>query len=223
MIDPTTLRQLAYLYDLEDRDLARVAERCTEQRFERGELILLEGAPCPGMYFVIQGRVKVFKLSPEGREQILRIMGPGETFNDVPAFDGGSNPASVAAMEPTTVGLIPSAEVERLVREYPQVAWHMLRLFAGRLRAFVDLVAELSLLGVEARVAKLLLVSSQNTDRSRFRITQQDMAAMVGTTREVVARALRSLEDRGAISREEGHLEIRDRHLLEAVSEGAVH
>lgn len=223
MVDPRMLRRLAYVQGLQDQDLERLAERCMEQRFDRGEIIVLEGDPCPGLYFVVEGRVKVFKLSPEGRELILRVMGPGETFNDVPAFDGGPNPASVGGMEPSVIGLIPAAEIEHLVQEHPLVARHMLRLFAGRLRAFVDLVAELSLLSVEARVAKLVLVSSQNTDRTHLRITHQDMAAMVGTSREVVTRALRSLEDRGAIRREEGSIRVQDRRLLEGVSEGIVH
>lgn len=221
VVQADALRALTYLQGLDESDLQHLAVRCTEQRVERGRLVLQQGAPCPGLSFVVQGRVKVFRVSAEGREQILRVIGPGESFNDVPAFDGGPNPASVQAMEDSVIGLVPSSELDRLIEERPQVARHMLGLFAGRLRGFVELVAELSLHSVESRVARLLLVSSEQAPTATaLRITQQDMAAMVGTTREVVARALRGLEERGAIRRAEGHITVRDRSLLLAVSEG---
>jgi CRP-like cAMP-binding protein len=216
-----TLGSIAYLQGLCERDLQRLAERCTEQRFERGRLVLQEGAPCPGLSFLVQGRVKIFRVSAEGREQILRVIGPGETFNEVPAFDGGPNPASVQAMEDAVIGTVPADELDRLIREHPRVARHLLRLFAARLRGFVELVTELSLYSVESRVARLLLVSSEQApELAGLRITQQDMAAMVGTTREVAARALRVLETRGAIRRTDGHITICNRALLSSLSEG---
>lgn len=221
MLRANTLRTLAYLQGLADRDLERLAARCTELHADRGEVIVQEGAPCAGLSFVMQGRVKVFRVSAGGREQILRIIGPGETFNDVPAFDGGPNPASVQAMDDALVGTIPAEELERLLEEHPQIARRMLALFAGRLRGFVELVSELSLHSVESRVARLLLVSSEHAPSAApLRINQQDMAAMVGTTREVAARALRILEERGAIRRNDGLITVCDRTLLLTVSEG---
>lgn len=220
MITPTTLREVPYLRHLEDNSLVSLAKDCHEQHFNAGELILSEGTPPKGLYLVVQGRVKIFKVSPEGREQILRVMGPGETFNDVPALDGGVNPASAGALDSTDLVILSQPTLESLLHEHPQVAWQMLGIFAGRLRAFVDLVAELSLLNVESRVAKFLIVSSQNTDRDQFHITQQDLAATVGTTREVAARALRSLEDRGAIQRTGGRIEVRNLRALTMVVEG---
>lgn len=221
MVRPDALRSLAYLQGLAERDLLRLAEHCLQERVDRGAMVVHEGAPCLGLSFLVQGRVKVFRVSSGGREQILRIIGPGETFNDVPAFDGGPNPASVQAMEDSLIGTIPNVELDRIMQEHPQVARAMLALFANRLRGFVELVTELSLHSVESRVARLLLVSSTPAqERAGVRITQQDMAAMVGTTREVAARALRALEERGAIVRTEGHIAIFDRAILVGVSEG---
>lgn len=213
------LRSLPYLADLTETELAPVAASSRQLSFERGGRVLDEGEPCLGLYFVISGRVKIFKLSIEGREQILRVMGPGETFNEVPAIDGGPNPASVEAMEPSAIGLVPRAEFEHALKASPALSWKLLQQFAGRLRVFVELVAELSLMSIEERLARLLLLSSQGS-REPLRVTQQEMAAMAGTTREVAARALRSLEERGAIRRTEGRVEVVDPAALAAAAQG---
>jgi len=223
MVDPEVVRGLPYFSGLKEAQLREVAGLVRVVSLGRGELLLTGGEPCPGLYFVLSGSLKVFQVSPEGREQVLLVAGPGQTFNDVPVFDGGPNPASVEALEPARVGLIPTEVMEDLVRRYPEVALGMLQVFASRLRLLVSLVTSLSLLSVEGRVGQVLYTYAGTTSqaRPRLRVSQQDLAAMVGTTREVVARSLRALEEAGAIRRLQSEIEVVDRERLAELVERA--
>lgn len=221
MIDVGTLRSVPYFARLNDTELREVARLVQAVNLDRGEMLLQGGEPCPGLFFVISGSLKVFQVSPEGREQVLMVAGSGQTFNDVPVFDGGPNPASVEALEPSSVGLVPKAQVEQLVRRYPEVARGMLQVFASRLRLLVSLVTSLSLLSVEGRVGQVLLTYANTLSQPRLKVSQQDLAAMVGTTREVVARSLRALEEAGAIRRLQSEIEVVNRKLLAEMVERA--
>lgn len=220
------LRQVPYFAELEPDLLRRLAAQVRERKFDTGELILLEGEPCEGLYFVVSGRVKVFKLSAEGKEQVLRLLGPGRTFNDVPVFDGGPNPGSVAAMEATTVGFFPTGHVLSLVEQQPKVAKAVIRLLASRLRALTLVIEDLSLRSVTARVAKLLLDCTRGHPTlveggagACARLTQHQIAAMTGSVREVVQRALKALEKDGAIRLERARVLVLDPKRLERWSE----
>lgn len=150
-------QQVPYFTELEAGLLKDLAKQMREGKYKAGDVILLESEPCEGLYFVISGRVKVFKVSGAGKEQVLRILGAGRTFNDVPVFDGGPNPGSIAALEPRSIGFLPKAQVLALVEKHPKVATAVIRLLASRLRALTLMIEDLSLRGVVARVAKLLL------------------------------------------------------------------
>ncbi len=220
------LRQMPYFAELDEEFLKDLSMQVRERKLDAGELVLMEGEPCEGLYFVISGRVKVFKLSAEGKEQVIRILGPGRTFNDVPVFDGGPNPGSVAALEPTLVSLIPKAQVLALVERHPKVGRAVIRVLASRLRALTLMIEDLSLRGVAARVAKLLLDCSrghqtlvEGAPSACTRLTQQQIAAMTGSVREVVQRALKALEKDGAIRLERARVVILDPARLERWSE----
>ena len=94
----TTLRQVPYFADLDEARLRALAASVRERKCDTGAMVLLEGEPCEGFGFVVSGRVKVLKVSAEGKEHVLRLLGPGRTFNDVPVFDGGPNPGSIQAV-----------------------------------------------------------------------------------------------------------------------------
>ncbi|HSB78751.1 MAG TPA: Crp/Fnr family transcriptional regulator [Candidatus Methylomirabilis sp.] len=220
------LRQVPYFAELEPDSLEGLAVQVRERKLEAGELILMEGDPCEGLYFVISGRVKVFKLSAEGKEQVLRILGPGRTFNDVPVFDGGPNPGSVAAMEAATVCLIPKGQVLAMLEQHPKMAKAVIRLLASRLRALTLVIEDLSLRSVAARVAKLLLDCTRGHQTlveggtgACARLTQHQIAAMTGSVREVVQRALKALEKDGAIRLERARVIVLDPKTLERWSE----
>lgn len=220
------LRQVPYFAELEPDSLEGLAVQVRERKLEAGELILMEGDPCEGLYFVISGRVKVFKLSAEGKEQVLRILGPGRTFNDVPVFDGGPNPGSVAAMEAATVCLIPKGQVLAMLEQHPKMAKAVIRLLASRLRALTLVIEDLSLRSVAARVAKLLLDCTRGHQTlveggtgACARLTQHQIAAMTGSVREVVQRALKALEKDGAIRLERARVIVLDPKTLERWSD----
>jgi hypothetical protein len=129
-VDVEVLRSIPLFATLSQEDLAQVAAMTRERQYERGDLIVLEGELGGALYYVHSGLVKVFKTSPSGKEQVLRLIAAGYTFNDVPALDGGPNPASVAAMETSTVYAIRRADLLGLIRTHPDVA----AVSAGRLR-----------------------------------------------------------------------------------------
>lgn len=213
------LRQAPLFAPLEAEDLAHVAAVTVERRYDRGDIILLEGERGGALHFVRTGVVKVFKTSPEGKEQVLRLLGPGHTFNDVPALDGGPNPASAAALETSVVFVTGGAELRRLIVERPGVALATVQALARALRHLVSVVEDLSFRHVTARVAKILLEQSANSadGRPSHRLTQAEMAAMAGTAREMVGRALKELESVGAIQLQHGHITVLRRDRLEAM------
>nr|BBH93912.1 Crp/Fnr family transcriptional regulator [Thermogemmatispora argillosa] len=215
-VDQEAIRRIPMFASLEAEDLARVAAVTRERRYARGELIIMEGDRGGALYYVQSGLVKVFKLSPDGKEQVLRLISAGYTFNDVPALDGGPNPANVAALEPSTIYIIGREELRRLIRERPAVAEGVIAALALALRHLVGLVEDLSFRHVTARVARILLEQEQALAEGRQarRLTQQEMAALAGTAREVVGRALKELEAAGAISARQGRVLIVNQERL---------
>lgn len=179
---------------------------------------MLENDPCPGMYLIESGRVKLFRTSSDGREQVLMLVGPGGVFNDVPVFGGGTNAAAAAATERTSLYLIPTEHVLAAMQAHPGAALAVAREFAGQLRRLADLVEDLSFRHVTSRVAKLLLDYAEaptGADRTKpTRLTQQEIAAMVGSVREVVGRSLAALEREGAIRIERARIVVADRDAL---------
>lgn len=217
MYDAESLRflgDLPYFRGIASAELAEILATCQVRALEMGETILLEGEPVDGLYAVRSGSVRVFKSSPEGKEQVLIVLGPGDTFNDVPAFDGGPNPASVQAAAPgTCVIVVPIAEIGRLLTTDVRVAANAARVLAARLRHLTMLVEDLSLRHIIQRVARLILEESARA--GAVALTQQEMAARVGTAREVVSRALRDLERHGAIARRHNQIVLVDARVLE--------
>lgn len=215
-VDTTALRRIPMFAALGPNDLAHVAAIAVERSYDRGDIIILEGDRAGALHFVRSGLVKIFKTSPEGKEQMLRLIGPGNTFNDVPALDGGPNPASAAALEPSVVYAVGSAELRRLIVERPGVAEAAVRTLAAALRHLVALVEDLSFRHVTARVAKILLdqEAAAQQGQAPHRLTQQEMAAMAGTAREMVGRALKELEAAEAIEMRQGRAVVLDRERL---------
>jgi CRP-like cAMP-binding protein len=214
--DVNSVRKIAYFGALSEEELAHVATMTVVRRYERGDIILLEGDAGGALHYVQTGLVKVFKTSPEGKEQVLRLIAAGHTFNDVPALDGGPNPASAAAMEASEIYLIRHRELRTLIATRPEVAGAVVQSLAEALRHLVALVEDLSLRHVTARVAKMLLDQEQEYQSvtSSHHLTQQEMAAMAGTAREVVGRALKELESAGAIELRQGRAIVINRERL---------
>ncbi|MBA7611458.1 CRP-like cAMP-activated global transcriptional regulator [subsurface metagenome] len=208
------LQSVPYFSGLSVAELDSIMEFIFEKTLQRGELVLIEEEPAEVLYFVASGAVKVFKTSAEGKEQILNIVRPGESFNDVSIFDGGPNLTSAQAMGPVVLYGIRRSELEVILRDHPQVALNVTKVLAGQARHLGSLVEDLSFRHVIGRVAKILLEHAGDGTGARPQLTQQDMAAMAGTVREVVGRSLKALEDDGAIRLERHRIVITDKEAL---------
>lgn len=213
------LKRTPYFSGLGPAALDAVAKLTFEKKVGRGEIFLLEGESDEVLYFVASGAVKVFKTSAEGKEQILGIARPGDSFNDVAVFDGGPNLAAAQAMGPAVVYGVRKANLEAIIRDYPQVAANVTRVLATRVRYLVSLVEDLSFKHVIGRIAKILLQYAGSVTESGQRLTQQEMAAMAGTVREVVGRSLKVIEQEGAIRLDHHRIIITDREALKKMIE----
>ena len=221
-VDVEMLRQIPLFATLSAEELAHVAAMTVMRHYDRGDLILLEGDLGGALHYVRSGLVKVFKTSVGGKEQVLRMIAAGHTFNDVPALDGGPNPASAAAMEPSVVYMIRRAELRHLIITRPEVAEAVVQTLASALRHLVALVEDLSLRHVTARVAKILLdqEASPHEEQHVYHLTQQEMAALAGSAREVVGRALKELEAAGAIEMRQGRAVVLSLERLSLLASG---
>ena len=213
------LKSILYFSDLGLAELEAIRKLVFEKTADRAEMVLLEGEPAANLYFLALGVVKVFKTSAEGKEQILSIVRPGESFNDVPIFDGGPNPASAQAMGHILLYGIKKNDMEAILGDHPQIALNVIKVLARRVRHLVSLVEDLSFKHVISRVAKILLEHIGDETGRRPRLTQQEMAAMAGTAREVVGRSLKALEEEGAIKLDRHRIIITDKEALQKVME----
>ena len=209
------IKSIPYFSGLSPAELDSLKGLIFETTAERGEFILLESEPAAALYFVVSGVVKVFKTSADGREQILQIVRPGESFNDAPVFDGGPNPASAQAMGPVVLYGINNSDMGAILRTHPQVALNVIHVLSQKLRHLVSLVEDLSFKHVTARLAKILLeYAGDGVGSAKPRLTQQEMAAMAGTAREMIGRSLKELEDKKIIRLEHHRIVVTDKEAL---------
>jgi CRP-like cAMP-binding protein len=194
------LKSFPYFTALTSQEITRVEKDVTELSFDKGELAIIQGEACRGLYVVKSGQIRIFMSSAEGREQVLLIARSGDSFNDVPVFDGGPNPANAEALEPTTVYLVPKETIKSLVSGSP-TAMAVIKIFGTRIRRLTAMVEDLSFRSVVSRLAKVLLELATPVSGGAPvpRLTQDEMAARIGSVRDVVGRALRTLEKEGAI------------------------
>jgi len=210
---------------LPDDLLGELAAAMVERRVTRGQVIFTEGEPCAGFHVVSQGEVRIYKLSSQGREQVLQQSGSGDTFNEVAVWDGGPNPASAMAATDAVIWVIPRESMHRLALARPELAWTLLESIAQRTRHLVRMVEDLALRSVKSRVARLLLAEAERSaDETELRrdqmVTQAEMAARLGTVREMIGRALRDLAEAGLIEFDRHRIVIVDREGLIEIGDG---
>jgi CRP/FNR family transcriptional regulator len=205
----------SFFDDLAIEDLGVLAGAMVRREYPAGQIVLLEGAASSVLYVVQAGRLKLYKTSTRGREQVLRLLRPGDMFNEVAVFDEGPNPASAQAIEDCTLYLLRRRDLMRFVAERPGIAVATTRTFARRLREALELVEDLAFRDVTSRLAKILL---EGHDGAVPRLTHELLAAMAGSRREVVGRALKALSQDGAIRLERGRIHVLDRKVLEQLA-----
>lgn len=210
------LRRNPYFSGLSDEHLERVEALLRRQEYARDEFIFGEGDENAFLYLVAGGAVKIFGTSADGKEQIIALARSGDTFNDVAAFDGRPTPASAQAMTPVVLYRLSGRELLTRSCQYGALAANIIEALGKKVRELGELVADLSFRPVSGRLARILLQQLPYTDSAR--LTQRDMASMAGTAREVVARALKSMEEQGIIRVDRQQIVILDRKVLEQMA-----
>jgi CRP-like cAMP-binding protein len=211
------LKQNSYFAGLEAEALSILSQGTSLQQFDAGEYICWAGEPCTGLYMLRQGRVKLFKLSNKGRELIIRVMETGATFNEVPVFDDGRNVVNVASLEDSRVWVFEKKVIRQTLAEHPEMCTAIILNLTQNLRDMVGMIEELSFFQVTNRLARLIsqLPDEQLSGSKDQRLTQDTLAARLGTVREVVARSLRELDQSGAIVVKRGRITVVNRTILE--------
>lgn len=210
------LAEVPYFAGLDHDRLAVLARSARRHHYDTGQIVLLEGEACTGMQLVESGWLRSFRSSPSGREQTLRVVGPGEVFSDLTLFAGKPNLVTVAALESSAVWFVPADEVLALL-EQPPVAKLIVQSLATRALTLLSLVEDLSLRTVTARLARLLVENASEDVVPRRRwATQGEMANRLGTVPDVLNRALRMLVVEGLIEVDRQQIRICDRPGLQA-------
>jgi len=208
------LKENRYLSGLDTLILEFLAENTQLISFEAEETIIREGQQSLGLYFIDSGQVKIFKYSSSGREMIINVLGAGESFNEVPVFDQLENPGNVSAVVDSLIWLIDAEALRMVITKYPQAARQIIINLSQNLRMLVGKVAELTFYTVTTRLARLIGKLPSDQLSGSERLTQDDLAARIGTVREVVARSLKELENEGVIEVQRGKIKIIDKEKL---------
>jgi CRP/FNR family transcriptional regulator len=218
------LARIPYLRGLPARELAGLAARCVLRQASRGATIFAEGAPATGLWVILSGRVKLVRTSRRGREQVLHVESSGATLAEVPVFDGGGYVASAVAAEDARLLFVPRAAVIELCLRRPQVALGIIEVLSRRVRAFASLIEDLALRDVTGRVAGFLVSQARRGGGDVvLRGTRDEIAAQLGTVRELVSRSLSRLASRGLIEVRGRRVHVRDpRRLSELAEEAAL-
>jgi len=217
------LKRTAMFGALSDTDLRALAERASERRLARGEILFFEGDEGGGLYVIAEGSVRAFRESLEGREQVIHVETAGATIAEVPVFDDGLYPSTVAGEEDSLLLFINKRDVRRLCLDHPQIALAALNVLATRVRRTAALVEQLSLFEVDQRLARLLLAEARARGKREgarvtveLILTNQQIAARIGSVREVVSRALNRLQQNGLIAVEGRRITIPDEAVLQS-------
>ena len=221
--DVVMLGRVAYFRALTPSALGALARRCRARTLAAGQTLFEEGAACTGLFIVAEGRVEVRQISASGREQVFHTEEQGATLGEGPLFDGGGYIASAVAAEPTRVLFLPKADLVALCRRHPDVALAIMETLARRVRRFAGIVSDLIFRPITERLAAYL--DSAATHRSSstdaevtLSLTHGQLAARLGTVRELIARAFAQLERTSIISRDGKRVVIRDPVRLRALA-----
>ena len=200
----TILRKTPLFANLTESEMRALAARVSKRHFKRGEQLFGEGDPCVGLFLVASGKIRIFKLSAAGREQVLAVEGPGSSFAELPVFDGGNYPAAASASEDAEVLFVSRQDFQNFCREHPEVALKVIAVVGSRLRRLVGIIEDLSFTTVRQRLIGLILRLAQASGsptkegvRVELTMSHQDLAAELGTVRELVSRNLSRLQAEG--------------------------
>jgi CRP/FNR family transcriptional regulator len=195
---------------------AALANVLQDRRYRPGQYLIHQDSAPEGLFIVCEGRVRLARIGPDGREQVLQMVGAGQLFNAEPLFDGGPTPANARAMSPVRALLLPAAVLVALIGSHPSIALLLLRELSMRQRELVILLEDLHFRSVRARLARVLLREAQDGAAA---ITQQELAERAGTVREIVGRTLRDMQQEGLVRLLRGQVTVLDLPRLSEVAE----
>ncbi len=212
------LNAIPLFHDLNNMQLASIGAHLSLRVFEKGEYVLREGEQADSMYVIVTGMVKVFSVDPEdeSREVILKTLGPGEFFGELPMFDNEARSASVATLERCHLQVLSYPAFERAITSSPDIAHKVLVTLAKRLRDADRKIGDLALLDISSRVARTLLELAIMSNGQRVvgePFTQKNLASMIGASREMVNRTLHELQENGFISIQRGSITILNENM----------
>lgn len=216
------LHRISLFQSLEPAELEAVERVVVERRYEAGTVLFREGERCAGMFIIIAGRVKIFKISASGREMTIAVEAAPSTVAELPLFDGGNYPASVSAIEDITALYIDKRDFIRVCRQYPDVALKILAAVGRRMRHLILTIESMTFGSLRQRLARLLLETADaSPSRETFPLTMthQELASRLGTVREVVSRNLGRFQVEGLLRIESRRIRILDRAGLEREAE----
>jgi len=217
------IREIPLFAGLVDEQIQWLAVIVEKRKYSRGKVIFSEGEEAKGLYVLHTGRIKIYKLSSEGKEQILHIFGPGEPFGEVAVFAGGQFPAYAEALEVSETLFFPRKKIVELLTKDPSMAMNMLAMLSKRLKYFTQLVENLSLKEVPQRLAAYLLVLATIKDKRdtvELDIAKGQLASLLGTIPETLSRILNKMTIQGYIEVEGRQIKLLDRQSLENISMG---
>lgn len=214
--------------NLSPGEIQTLAARTVRKLFGAGELLFSEGEPCNGLHIISRGKVRIFKTSVNGREQVLALNVPGESIAELPVFDGGPYPASAAAVEDTEVAFISRRDFHAYCMEHPEVSLKVLSVVGARLRRLVGIIEELSFTTIRHRLIAMLVKLAQTEGKEteqgvEFQLpaTHQELANQLGTVRELISRNLMRLQAEGLLDVDARQIVVKDLHGLSALLESA--
>src|SRR5579864_6514450 len=217
-----TLRGVPIFADLSEAEFQFLAERSASRIYSKGQIIFTEGDSCAGLFIIESGHLRIFKSSPNGREQVLTVEGPGSSVAELPVFDGGNYPASAAAADDARIYFISKQDFHSLCLVHPQVPLKVLKVVGARLRRLVGIIEELSFTTVRSRLISVLLRLAKAGKKTAAGIeiqlppSNQQLASEIGTVRELVSRNLSRLQAQELISMDGKTVIIPDLHRLQA-------
>lgn len=217
------LKKVPIFTGLDETEFAFLTTHVVPRKFSTGELIFGEAEPCTGLYVIESGNVRIFKSSAAGREQVLSIDGPGSSIAELPVFDEGNYPASAQSVNDCTLLFFSKKDFQALCRQHPDVALKVLRVVGARLRKLVGIIEELSFTTVRQRLVAMLVRLAKSSGQKQsggIMITlpanNHELAAQIGTVRELVSRNLGRLQSENLIQMEGRTVAIVDLPKLEA-------
>ena len=222
------LEKTALFSSLTQPELHLLAARTVRKLFSAGELLFSEGEACSGLHIIVRGKVRIFKTSASGREQVLAVNVPGESIAEIPIFDGGPYPASAAAVEDTDLAFISRRDFNAYCLDHPEVALKVLSVVGARLRRLVGIIEELSFTTIRQRLISALIKLAQNEGKTTARgiefqlpSTHQELAHQLGTVRELISRNLMRLQAEGLLDVDARQIVVKDIKGLSAILEAA--